>query len=221
MKKLILLLLSITAITISCEKSSNQEPAQNNIAYFPNTIGDNWQYKVFTIVDSLPFGTMKVKIIKDTILPNNDTAKVWTFDFGDIYNNPHSFDTNYVVSTEQLVKIYARPCREAFCINYPLAEKQRYILPLQVGNNWTWIYNPLAMPDTTRVLSTGTVTVPAGTFKNAYNLLKTRPNGPNYYTRNSIWLAPYIGVVELNQFELILGFGFGTGIWVLENYNVQ
>lgn len=221
MKKIFFLLLSVTVIIISCKKTSNQESTQNNIAYFPNTIGNNWRYKIFTLVDSLPFGTMYVNIIKDTILPNNDTAKVWAFDFVNAVTSHHSFDTNYVVSNEQIVKIYKRPCPQSYCANYPLSENQRYILPLEVGKSWTWAYYPSFVHDTTRVLYQDVITVPAGTFENAYNLLKTRPNGPNYYTRNTIWLVPYIGVVELNQFELNLGPVFGTGIWVLESYSLH
>ena len=217
MKKVFFLLLSVTVIIISCKKALNQESTQNNIAYFPNTIGNNWRYKIFILVDSLPFGTMDVNIIKDTILQNNEMAKVWAFDFVSIATNRHSFDTNYVVSTEQLVKIYAKTCPGSSC---GISVKQSYVLPLVVGNSWLWPFAPGWM-DTTRILSQGSLTVPAGTFENTFNLFKIRPHAPNSDARNSIWLTPYVGMIQLNQFELNLGPVFGTGIWVLESYSLH
>ena len=81
---------------------------------------------------------------------------------------------------------------------------------------------PVSLPgDTTKVLANSTLTVPAGTFENTFELSKKRNYVVNAWTNNQIWFTPTVGMTKLNQGEFNLGPVIGNGIWQLANYSLK
>lgn len=194
----------------ACTKEKNQIANQ----LFPDAVGNQWIYKYddrYTNSDQYIY----VDIVGTGILPDGQTATIWTTTLQDASNNKYLIDSSFVVVDDQKVVFYAAPCRS--CEPPSFDEKRRYMFPLQVGKIW---FSDKFYGDTTRVLSENTVTVPAGTFGNTFKLSKTA-GGSNSYTDDTIWLAPKIGMTQYYQHEHTLGPIPGNGIWKLASYKLK
>lgn len=204
MKKYFLIFtMSVLAFT-SCTKDN----VTNDNSTFPNRIGNHWHYKYTASGAATSY--IDVDIIGQATLPDGQNAKIWA------YKILTYTDTTYVVSDDQLVKIYDKPCWT--CTTQMPYERQRYVLPLQTGNTW---FTNSTFGDTTKVITQSALTVPAGTFENTYELFKKRGYVTNSWTSNQIWLTPNVGLTKLNQGEYSLGPVLGNGLWELDNYSLK
>ena len=202
MKKISIAFLTIFIVFTSCRKHNLIVTS----AAFPNEIGNHWRYEY----NSTPASFIDVDIVGSRLLPDGQLANTW------VYKYAGYTDTNYVVSDEFLARIYVNPCWT--CPSPMLFEKMRYIFPLHVGNIW---YTGFPSGDTTKVLANSTLTVPAGTFENTFELSKKRNYVVNAWTNNQIWFTPTVGMTKLNQGEFNLGPVIGNGIWQLANYSLK
>lgn len=190
---------------LSCQRELHfpEVPVVTVFDDFPNEVGNHWRYTINTQPGYSEF--IDVDIIGTKVLPGGQSSNVW------IYKFSAATDTNYVVEDSPFVKIY----EYRLPVYY---EKMRYKLPLQVGDNWII---PQNYQDSTKVLASRSVTVPAGTFDGSFEILKTRVPVVNSWVHDSIWFKPKVGVVKLNQFEFSLGPVIGNGIWQLMEYTLK
>jgi hypothetical protein len=166
---------------------------------FPNKVGDHWVYR---FNDSRIY----VNIVKGVRLANGRPANTWTYQY------PNGVDTNYVQTNNNETNIFH---------SNAVHEKLRYLMPLFVGESW--VLNE-EHGDTIQVIAQVSVTVPAGTFKNAFVLVNKIDRGVfigNSKRVDSIWLVPYIGIVRRVQQEYQMSAALGNGVWELEKYLVK
>lgn len=205
-KQLIITLISFTIIS-SCQKQFDDVITKVDdvitFSEFPNEVGNHWRYEYKP--DSGPTGYIDVDIIGTTPLPGGLLAKIWA------YKILTYSDTNFVIFDGQTATIYRRSNSGS---TSPFYRKTHYIFPLQIGNVW------VSQLDSIRVFANSTLTVPAGIFKNTFELSK-RGQGPNILTRDTIWFTPHVGMTKLKQIELDLGPVLGNGIWELANYRLN
>jgi hypothetical protein len=150
--------------------------------FYPMSIGSWWQYS----------GTM-IKAEKDSIMgtvtfPGNIVCyrvlHRWGID--SILNDTF---TAYVSKTPQEVRRY-----------YFLGDTSFYSvnikLPIAIGNAWAArVYDSTQYYDSMRVVGTGSVTVPAGSFTNCYRIIHKYYDGREDPRSDEWWLAPNIGFV--------------------------
>lgn len=175
---------------------------------FPNDIGDHWRYKYTYNGQNNSY--IDVDIINQKTLPNGQSALVW------VYKILSNTDTVLVTSNNDSTIIYENFC--STCPNPTLYVRMKYFFPLQTGNIW---FGDFIWGDTTKVLNNNSLTVPAGTYTNTFELSKKIGYVVNSVTKNEIWFTPNVGLTKLNQYELNLGPVLGNGLWELDNYLVK
>ena len=198
-------------LIISCNKEKNSSTTQ----IFPNNVGNQWVYEYkngSTTGTQLIF----VEVVGKGTLPDGQDATIWTSTLQDGANNRYLIDSSFVVADNQKAVFYAAPCRT--CIPQMFDEKRRYVFPLQVGNTW---FTDKFYGDTTKVLQKSTLTVPAGTFENTFQLSKTIGYVTNSFTKDTIWLTPNIGMTKYYQNQYNLGPIPGNGTWELSSYRLN
>ena len=206
----IFFLLLLTA----CTKENNRTANSSSNQIFPDEVGNHWVYKYNDgLSNSQQY--IYVDIVGKTTLAGQ-SATIWTTTLQDASNTKYLIDSSYVVVDNEKAVFYAPPCLT--CTPQPLYEKRRYVFPLQVGNLW---FTDKFFGDTTKVLNENSLIVPAGTFKNTFQLAKTVGYVTNSFTKDSIWLTPNIGMTKYYQDEYSLGPIPGNGTWELANYNLK
>ncbi len=207
----ILFLSGIIGITVfSCEKEKPPPSNQEAPEVFPNKSGYQWTYRLATYNGNID--TVKVKIVSQGILPNGANAKIWKYTY--IYPSRTYTDTVWVSSNNNEVRIYDKPCRT--CTDKMPFERLRYILPLRTGNSW---FTNAPYGDTTKVLDQESISVPAGTFSNAFHLSKVRGYVTNSWTNDTIYFKKHVGLVKFSQNEFNLEPLIGNGVWELISYS--
>jgi hypothetical protein len=191
----------------SCKKESNTSSNTSSNELFPNEVGNHWVYKYNDGV-STDDHYIYVDIINTGVLPNGQNATIWTTKI-----DTFLIGTQYVVADDQKAIFYNAPCWT--CTQQMPDERRRYIFPLQVNNKW---FTQAPYGDTTKVLSQGALTVPAGTFEKTFQLSKTDGYVTNSFTKDTIWLTPNIGMTKFYQDEYSLGPIPGNGTWELKNF---
>lgn len=204
----------ILVLITSCTKESNQTPNTSSNQIFPNEVGNHWVYK-YDDGNSNSEQYIYVDIVGITTF-QGQSATIWTSTLQDASNSKYLLDSSYVVVDNDTAVFYAPPCLT--CTPQPVYEKRRYVFPLQVGNFW---FTDKFFGDTTKVLNEKSLTVPAGTFKNTFQLSKTIGYVTNSFTKDSIWLTPNIGMTKYYQNEYSLGPIPGNGTWELTTYNLK
>jgi hypothetical protein len=213
MKRISIISLTLFTILFSCKKVSETTPLSD----FPNNVGNHWRYE-FQSTDPVTKSYIDVDIIGTGKLPNGQLAKIWVYSFMKFRETNLSFrDTNYVVSDDKNVIIYANPCRTCAKPQQMPYEKMKYVLPLKTGNFWL---TP-SIRDTTKVLVSTVLNVPAGNFKNTFELSNRRAYVTNSWTNNVIWFTPNIGMTKLKQSQFDLGPYPTNGNWELIDYSLK
>ncbi len=205
------LLVLITA----CSKEKNQNINTASNQTFPDKVGDHWVYKYDDLISN-DMQYIYVDIVGTTTLPDGQSATIWTSTLQDKSNTKYLIDSSFVTVDGQKAVFYAPPCLT--CTDHTAYEKRRYIFPLQVGNTW---FTDKFFGDTTRVLNKKSLTVPAGTFSNTFQLSKTVGYVTNSFTKDSIWITTNIGMTKYYQDAYSLGPIPGNGIWELESYDLK
>lgn len=196
----------MSCFLFSCKKENNTSSNKS----FPNKVGNHWIYK-YNDGDSTVEQYIYVDIIGTGVLPNGQNATIWTIKIDTLL-----IGIEYVVVDDQKAIFYNTPCYT--CTQQMPDERRRYIFPLQINNKW---FTQASYGDTTKVLSQGPITVPAGTFENTYQLSKTDGYVTNSFTKDTIWLTPNIGMTKFYQDEYSLGPIPGNGTWELKSFNLK
>lgn len=213
MKRISIISLTLFTMLFSCKKVSETTPLSD----FPNNVGNHWRYE-FQSTDPVTKSYIDVDIIGTGKLPNGQLAKIWVYSFLNFRETNLSFrDTNYVVSDDKNVIIYTNPCRTCAKPQQMPYEKMKYVLPLKTGNFWL---TP-SIRDTTKVLANAVLKVPAGSFKNTFELSNKRAYVTNSWTNNTIWFTPNIGITKLKQSQFDLGPLPTNGNWELIDYSLK
>ncbi len=213
-----LILLSI----VSCKKAENRafnDPFNTPIAKenypFPNIAGDYWEYDFLSSGLKIP-QTILLEVTGDTTNKSGNQSNTWLTKL----NNPQStyplryriIDTSLVVSDAKSAVFYPAPNPNAFQFYI----KKQFKFPLVVNNYWL---SNSTFGDTTKVLSVGSLTVPAGTFQNTFQLSNTQTYLNNASIKDTIWFTPNIGIVKFVQNEFTDGQpAYGNGTWELKSY---
>lgn len=144
---------------------------------FPQAPGTCWTYSVYDSVNGTT-DTLDVTVLHDTVV-NTIAATLWQFAY-----RSHT-DTQYVSSVEDTIRFYEPP----------LFENHKYIFPLEVGIGWSGDY----AVDTSIVLLTENVSVPAGVFPNSFLVKEIRYTPLQSVVESYVWLAQNVGVVKLRR----------------------
>ena len=185
----------LTALLItSCHKDTVKPNIQAS-EYFPNSIGDYWEYDVhdstagYTEVENY---TVKVTIAGITKLVDGNDAYVWQ------YSYPSGNDTNYIRIVGDTVKtfdlIYSKTIID---LQFP---RKIYIIPF--SNEQRWDGKLLAI-DSFHVYTTAQIKTPAELFTNCFNIYHYYL-GPNIENIDNYWFKPNVGMVKisLNDYDL-------------------
>lgn len=215
MKKATTLLFTLMVVISSCSNDEIVTPKiiQDQSQLFPNQIGDQWTYRLSDDIRQV-VDTVKVKIVGQGLLPNGDSAKIWTYSYQ--YGLKTYVDTVWVSYIDSIARIYDRP--SSYDVTRMPYERLSYVFPLRVGNNW---FTSVYYGDTTKILSEETVSVPTGIFTNVFQIAKVRGYVTNSWTKDTIYYKEHVGLIKLKQNEYSLGPMLGNGLWELISYNVH
>jgi len=171
----------------------------NDSEYFPNNVGNYWKYKY---VDSLSnvSSFVDVNIIGETILPNGQNAKIWTYTYTD------HVDTSFVYQVGDTVKF----------LNQNFNIFNTYVIPLQLNNKWqNWSLDI----DSIQVMQQDTFILNNQTFDNSF-LLEENGVGPNWGRWTSEWFSPNIGMLTKIKKEFLFGL-IDNSYWELVEYHLK
>lgn len=188
------ILLASILLLASCHKDIIK-PNTKAAEYFPNSIGDYWEYTVhdstagYTEVQNY---TVKVTIAGITKLEDGNHAYVWQYEY------PSGNDTNYVRIVGDTVKVYD-PFRVQTIrgLEFPLE-----IFIVQFASEQRWD-GKLLVTDTFHVYTAPSVNTHAGTFTNCFNIYH-HYLGPNTEYIDNYWFKPNVGMVKMDFNHYVL-----------------
>lgn len=200
-------------IFFSCSKDAVQKNIQAT-EYFPNSIGDYWEYDVFDSsqiqqqsTNSRNY-TVKVSIVGTKKLLDNLDATIWQYQY------PWGNDTNYIRIVGDTVKvfdiIYSSYLED---LNFP---RQIFLLPFEDDKRWN---GKLLYVDTFHVtLKTNVIT----DFNNYDSCFKIYRHylGPNLEFTDDYWFKPNIGMIKIYCNEYNLGPN-NVQLWQLKRYSLK
>jgi hypothetical protein len=149
--------------------------------YFPNSVGDEWHYKVTEYETGNTLDTIKVEIVGSTTMPDGRSANIWIYSGKEDYF--YRSDTVYAVENEDTIIFY-------YLNDFPHKVDVSYIIPFEAGNYWVFPY-----PIDCRYIEP--VTVKVGAFNNSFYLWRIISFGgpvPQYTIGE--WVVPNFGIVK-------------------------
>lgn len=188
-----LIIMSITlllmALLITSCKKDTVKPNISASEYFPNSIGDYWEYDAhdstagYTKVDNY---TVKVTVVGLTKLIDGNDAYIWKYEY------PSVIDTNYVRIVDDTIKIfdriYSRSIRD---LQFP---RKIYIIPFSNEQRWD---GKLLLVDSCHVYSASQVQTPAQLFLNCFNIYHYYL-APNTEYKDNYWFKQNVGMIKIN-----------------------
>ena len=208
-------ILLVLFLIISCRKE-NSSPSNSFSNYFPNSVGDNWEYEVTDSAqyiqggnDTVQHYSVKVLIVGTKKLADGKDATIWK------YSYPFGIDTNYVRIVGDTVKIFDNS------YNSHTVEGLKYptlilVQPFNVGEGWDGKH---AWSDTLSVVKQEDVTTSFQTFKDCFEIYR-HYIGPNMETKDNYWFKPQVGMVRIYTNHYNLGpLMYRT--WQLKAYSVH
>ena len=148
---------------------------------FPMHVGDSWTYHVIDSIKNIN-DTVIVKINNVMYLPNGTIRFLWLYKFSD------KIDSLYLERTIDTLNF------SPISIDGFYNGISKLVLPLKDGNTWGGIGD-----ETGSINSIDTVTVPGGTFDNAFRVVQSG-FCCNDYNRIQFWIQPGVGIVkEINS----------------------
>ncbi len=196
-------IIGITAFSCGNEKQPRPNPLPGDTLSakeaFPNQVGDSWSYSVFDST-TLKTQTVVVKIVGDTLFSNGDRFKIWE------YRYPDKTDTGYVNIVNDTINFNFK---SGFY-------NTKYTFPLYVGKSW--LSGKSGSTHSSTVEKIESITVPAGTFKDCYQI-KTTIVGYNYGLVTNDWFMPGVGFIQHHINERSFGPA-DIQVWKLVNYTI-
>ena len=208
------ILLSALLIS-SCHKDTLKPNAQAS-EYFPNKVGDSWEYDVYdsSEVRGIPYSnyprnyTVKINISGITKLVDGNDATIWE------YNYPWGKELNYIRISGDTIKIYDTVYSTTIRnLQFP---REIYIVPFQ--NNQTW-NGKLLQIDNYSVSTVSSITNNWNKFTDCF-LISHHYVGPNIEYNDKYWFKPNIGLLKkyINQYNLA---PLHIELWQLKKYYLQ
>lgn len=189
MKKAVAIVILSLFCFLSCEKGT--EPVEFKSSYFPNDVGNWWQYQVFdSLSQSSSFVT--ISIHSDTIMSSGDSAAVWK------YASSTDTTTKYVVVSSNSVRFYTGIALETL--------ESYYVIPLIVGDSWGLPVEGTSAYDTLMVVNQTAIELPVGRFESTFVIESERMTPCLHCSQYStFWFTPKIGFVQFDYNVGVLG----------------
>jgi hypothetical protein len=182
--------------------------------YFPNTVGDSWEYDVYdsSVVrdhPNFPRGyTVKLVVTGIQKLVDGKDATVWQYQY------PWGNDTNFVRIIDDSIKVFdAVYSREPRNLDFP---RQMFLPPFQVGKRWD---GKLLYIDSSRVMNRSNIITPTQTFPDCFDIYH-HYLGPNLEYNDHYWFKPNIGMTRISYNQYTLGF-YIVVLWQLKKYSLR
>lgn len=202
--KLSLLLFLI--MLFSCHKDTivnNQKASE----YFPNKIGNYWQYTVYDSSLQKQYD-VTVSITATKKLVDGIDAYIWQYQY------PDKTDTNYVRLDADTIKLYDKFRIETFRgLQFPI---NTYVLPFKNEQRWD---GKLLAVDSSYVTSLASISTVSETFINGFNIYHYYL-GPNIEYVDNYGFISNIGIVKmyLNHYNFAPR---NKQIWQLKKYYLK
>lgn len=213
MKQLISMTLFSTVLFLllsSCTKDTSK-PNKEATEYFPNKVGNYWEYEVYDSTSSYPDVkkyTVKVSISGVKKLLDDIDAYIWQYEY------PWGNDTNYVRIVGDTIKIfdriYSRTIRD---LQFP---RNIFLIPFHDGQRWD---GKLLAIDSSHVVFQPAISSPSESFTNGFKIYR-HYLGPNLEYNDSYYFIPKIGMVKIYYDHYDLGPPFKI-LWQLKKYYLQ
>jgi len=200
MKKLMILISLPLLFIFACKKPESVTIIPDT-GYFPNTVGDFWQYSRYdstTDIEDIVF----IRITGETTL-NGETYHTWEYQFPDdtiVYN---------VIGHNDSVIMYN-------AVSHMIDEL--YLVPFEAGAGWN-LPKVNATIDTFYVAGIQNLDIGSNTYKNTA-LIKHSSGAFNEYTNENIWIMPYLGMVK-RDIKVHRFNSLRNETWTLVNYHVE
>jgi hypothetical protein len=185
------LFVAVVSLVPGCSKT-NDGSNQKASDYFPNKIGDTWEYQVFDSSDILVSSnapqtyTVKVSITDTQQLPDGQTATVWT------YESPYGKQFRYVTISGDSVKMYdSLRISDVHSLLFP---DEIFIIPLKDHQAWN---GRLLNTDSYEVTASNEISNEFSNFGQGFNVYHHYA-GPNIHHNDLMTFVPEIGLVNAN-----------------------
>ena len=188
--------------------------------YYPLAVGNKWTYRdaegteiIFEIIDTIQIQLADGKTVESFVLEKTNTAEDLENVADYSYLGPELDDNGNIIGILQHAQNIT-PGTEDTIMFVPFLPLYKF--PLIPGWKWSVNFQAKLVPelfpldhgkDEFEVLSEETVTVPAGTFENVFQVQESfhwifELQGPNFdldITVVNKWLAPNVGIIKFTQ----------------------
>ncbi len=196
----------------ACHKDTMQPNPSNHAAseYFPNTVGDYWEYEVYDSSDvrdhpNLPRQyTVKVTITGTKKLADGKDALVWEYQY------PDTTKEVFIRTYPDSVRIYGT---QSLTDPRSILFGEIYVLPFVENKNWQ---GKLLYIDSFYVSELQNLTTSYGTYNNCFDIYR-HYLGPNLEFKDHYWFKPNAGFVKIYYHQYNLGPTL-IQIWQLKHY---
>ena len=192
--KMLTVILFFALFSSSCHKDT-VKPNTSASEYFPNSVGDYWEYDVHDSTAGYAQTedyTVKVSITGIKKLVDGNDAYIWQYQF------PSGNDTNYVRIVGDTVKMYDVFRVETIRgLEFPL---KIYIIPFSAEQRWD---GKLLLIDSFHVYTAPSVNTYAETFTDCFNIYHYYL-APNIENIDNEWFKSNVGIVKkyYNEYDL-------------------
>lgn len=210
---MISILLFAIIFVMSCNKDTTKPNTQAS-EYFPNAVGDYWEYQVHDSSDvqqhptSSRDYTVTVTVAGTKKMADGLNANIWQ------YKYPWGDDTNYVRTIQDTIKIFENAYSST--IEYLKYPRIIYFIPFYNQERWT---GKLIGIDTFYVDEELNVSSPFFSFDSCFKIHEYYA-GPNIEVKDDYWLKPNIGLIKKYKNEYSLG-PLDIELWQLKNYHLK
>lgn len=163
--------------------------------YFPNTVGDSWEYEVYdsSAFNGIPEYTVKVNITGTVKLIDGIDANIWQYQY------PWGNDTNYVRIVGDTVKIFSLAYSKTIeDFQFP---RTMFLIPVTNQQRWD---GKLLVSDTFHVSREPKIVTNFFTFDSCFKIYH-HYLGPNLEFKDDYWFRPNIGMIQIHYNEYSLG----------------
>jgi len=188
----IILLFSGTILLILCGCKNENNQAE----YFPNKVGNNWEYRVFDSISNKS-ESLIVSIIGNKII-NDVNSSVWLLSY-----------------TNQTDTFFVHQSQDSLIFNSNRSAKRIYVIPFSVNQVWKESY---FSSSNSKVIRTEDVKVYGGNFNETF-VIERSIKGNNYSLYQKIYFKPNVGIIKLYTKEYNLG-PVQTKTWELIKFNL-
>ena len=194
----------------ACSKDAIKNDSQFS-SYFPNSVGDYWEYDVYDSSQLLQGGsrnyTVKVSIVGVKKLLDNQNATIWQYQY------PWGNDTNYVRIVGDTVKVFELVYSKSLeYLSYP---RQIFLLPFEDEKRW----DGKLFSDSYYVSFKPSVVTQFNAYDSCFQI-HYQYGGPNMYYNDDYWFKPNVGMVMIHYNEYNIGPNT-IRLWQLKKYNLH